>query len=115
MDGVVYNKSGEVLVWFPEGIIGDNIQFSPTLKSIGDYALQKCKIRSIVLPNSLSSIGKQAFCESEIKSVILPDGLRSISTGLFQNCKSLTSVTLGSKCESFQHTVLTIARSSIYM
>ncbi|MEY8707812.1 leucine-rich repeat protein [Bacteroides faecichinchillae] len=100
MDGVVYNKSGEILVWFPEGIMGANIQFSPTLKSIGDYALQKCKIRSIVLPNSLSSIGKQAFCESEIESVILPDGLRSVSTGLFQNCKSLTSVTLGSKCES---------------
>ena len=62
--------------------------------------MKKCKIRSIVLPNSLSSIGKQAFCESEIESVILPDGLRSVSTGLFQNCKSLTSVTLGSKCES---------------
>lgn len=100
IDGVVYNKSGEVLVWFPEGITRDKIQFSPTLKSIGDYALQKCKISSIVLPNSLSSIGKQAFCESGIESVTLPDGLRNVSTGLFQNCKSLTSVTLGSKCES---------------
>ena len=100
IDGVVYNKSSEALVWFPEGITGDKIQFSSTLKSIGDYALQKCKIRSIVLPSSLISIGKQAFHGSEVESVILPDGLRNVSTGLFQNCKNLTSVTLGSKCES---------------
>ncbi|WP_300938122.1 leucine-rich repeat protein [Bacteroides acidifaciens] len=66
-DGVVYSKNGETLVWFPEGMEKDELHLSPTLKSIGEYALQKCKIRSIILPGSVTSIGKLAFYASEIE------------------------------------------------
>lgn len=97
--GVVYDKNGENLIWFPEGISGDEIQFPSSLKSIGDFALQKCRIRTIVLPNSLISLGKQAFYGAEIESIVLPDKLRTISYGLFQECRNLTSVTLGSDCQ----------------
>lgn len=100
VDGVVYSKDGEVLVWFPEGMKKEELRLSPTLKSIGEYALQKCKIRSIVLPASVTSIGKLAFYASEIESIVLPDGLRSIPLGIFQQCQNLTSVTLGSDCEA---------------
>lgn len=98
-DGVVYDKKGENLVWFPEAKSGEEIQFSATLKSIGDFALQKCRVRKLVLPNSLTNIGKQAFYAAEMESVVLPDNLRTVSYGLFQSCKNLTSVTLGSNCE----------------
>ena len=100
IDGVVYSLNGEALVWFPEGMEKDEIRFSPTLKSIGEYALQKCKVRSIVLPASLTSIGKSAFYAAEIESVVLPDGLQSIPLGIFQQCSKLVSVTLGSACET---------------
>lgn len=98
-DGVMYDKKGESLIWFPEAKSEEEIQFSATLKSIGDFALQKCRVRRIVLPNSLTSIGKQAFYASEMESVVLPDQLKIVSYGLFQECKNLTSVTLGSACE----------------
>lgn len=98
-DGVMYDKKGESLVWFPEAKSGEEIQFSATLKSIGDFALQKCRLRRIVLPNSLTYIGKQAFYASEMESVVLPDQLKTVSYGLFQECKNLTSVTLGIGCE----------------
>lgn len=78
----------------------EELRLSPTLKSIGEYALQKCKIRSIVLPGSVISIGKLAFYASEIESIVLPDGLRSMPLGIFQQCQNLTSVTLGSDCEA---------------
>lgn len=100
IDGVVYSLNGEALVWFPEGMEKDEIRFSPTLKSIGEYALQKCKVRSIVLPASLTSIGKSAFYAAEIESVVLPDGLQSVPLGIFQQCSKLVSVTLGSACET---------------
>lgn len=98
-DGVLYDKNGESLVWFPEGKSGDEIIFPSTLKSIGDFALQKCLVRHIILPNMVTSIGKQAFYAAEIESIILPDRLRTISYGMFQECKNLISVTLGSDCE----------------
>lgn len=99
IDGVVYSKNSETLIWFPEGMKRNELHLSPTLKSIGEYALQRCKIRSIVLPGSLTSIGKLAFYAAEIESVVLPDGLRSVPLGIFQQCQNLTSVTLGSACE----------------
>lgn len=99
MDGVVYNKEGEELIWFPEGLSAEEIRFSPTLKRIGDFALQRCKVRDVTLPASLTSIGRQAFHEAEVETVVLPDEVRTVSYGLFQGCRRLTSVTLGSECE----------------
>lgn len=98
-EGVLYDKSGEVLIWFPEGITVEELKFSPTLKSLSDYALQKCNIRRITLSNSITSLGKQVFLNSKIEIIVLSDNLKNIPHGLFQGCTKLTSVTLGSKSE----------------
>lgn len=99
VDGVVYNDSGEALVWWPEGLKRETITFSPTLKAIEERALQQCRVRHIVLPNSLERIGNLAFYGSEMESVKLPDHLETLAPGVFQSCKNLKEMTLGSNCK----------------
>lgn len=99
VDGVVYNGSGEALVWWPEGLKRETITFSPTLKAIEERALQQCRVRHIVLPNSLERIGNLAFYGSEMESVKLPDHLETLAPGVFQSCKNLKEMTLGSNCK----------------
>ena len=99
VDGVVYNGSGEALVWWPEGLKRETITFSPTLKAIEERALQQCRVRHIVLPNSLERIGNLAFYGSEMESVKLPDDLETLAPGVLQSCKNLKEMTLGSNCK----------------
>ena len=99
IEGIIYTQNGEELIWYPEGMIQETLTLSPTLTSIGELALQNCKVSTIILPNSLTQIGKQAFHNASIKSIILPDAIQTIPYGAFQGCTQLTSVTLGSQCE----------------
>lgn len=98
LDGIVYRKNGESLVWFPEGMEAEEIRLSPTLKRLEAFALQKCRARTVVLPASLTDIGQQAFRASEVETMVIPDGVGSISYALFQDCSKLTEITLGSGC-----------------
>ncbi len=99
LEGIVYTKNGESLIWFPEGFDQEEVRLSPTLKSLGEYALQKCRASKIVLPASLTDIGQQAFRESEFETIVIPDGVVSVPYALFQRCSKLTTVVLGSGCE----------------
>ena len=55
-------------------------------------------IKSISLPNTLTSIGVYAFSGQGITSITIPDSVTEIGNGAFENCRALTTATLGSGC-----------------
>lgn len=95
-DGVLYNKESSRLLWFPEGK-EDVISFPANLACIGEYAFRNCRIRRLELPSTISEIKKGAFYGAHLETITLPERLEMISSGLFQECRYLTSVTLGSR------------------
>jgi hypothetical protein len=71
-----------------------SVTLSAGLTSIGDGAFNKCSITSVTLPAGLTSIGSQAFQATGLTSVTIPAGVKTIKNYTFNNCSSLTSVTL---------------------
>lgn len=82
---------------FKDCICLSDITFNNNLKTIGDDAFSGCtSITSLAIPDSVDEIGSYAFkgCSSLI-SVKLPY-LQNVLTGIFQDCTSLTSITIPS-------------------
>lgn len=74
VDGVLYDKAVSTIIWFPQGKNDTSFILPSTIKTLGSYAFQSCKLRSVVLPSAITTI----------------------PYGVFSNCVELTSVTLGS-------------------
>ena len=69
-----------------------------SVTSIGDFAFADCgsSLASLTIPSSVTSIGRYAFRESGLTSLDI-SGATSIGEGVFQDCRSLVSVTLSEK------------------
>lgn len=75
-----------------------NIEISPYITTIGDFAFYKCSnITNITLPFALTSIGSSGFEEcSSLTSLTLNEGLETIKGSAFESCTGLKSITLPS-------------------
>lgn len=100
LQGVLYDKEGTSLLWFPLGKDDAELELSPTLVRLGDYALQGCRIQSVQLPSSVRELGIGVFHNAKsLKQVTLSEGVVRVPTALFQGCDSLRTVTLGKNTE----------------
>jgi hypothetical protein len=93
--GVLFDKAGTVLVWYPKGRQDKSYTIPDGVTHIEDWAFEGCiVIRSITLPNSLTSIGNYVFTKCGLANISLPDGLTSIGNSAFKMCNRFTSITL---------------------
>ncbi|OQB15962.1 MAG: Fibronectin type III domain protein [Firmicutes bacterium ADurb.Bin193] len=94
-DGILFNKSGEMLLIFPTGKSGA-YTIPDSVTDIGEGAFYNCtKLISVTIPDSITSISEYAFegCRS-LTSLTIPDSITEICEGAFVNCYGLTSVTI---------------------
>ncbi|MDE5876622.1 MAG: leucine-rich repeat domain-containing protein, partial [Muribaculaceae bacterium] len=101
LDGVVFDKSGEVLYLFPTGREGHYAVPSSATK-IGINAFSgSVGLTSVEIPESVTEIGERAFLRSNaLTSVELPSSVTSVGEYAFAGCEALTEVTLGSSMTS---------------
>lgn len=97
-EGVVFNKTGTGIIWFPEGKTG-YFKLPTTLTLIGKNAFNGTHITSLDIPESVTTIENGAFYGSVLQEIRLPDNLKNIAQGLFQNCTDLHTVKLGKDTE----------------
>ncbi|SHO51470.1 leucine-rich repeat domain-containing protein [Anaerocolumna xylanovorans] len=69
--GVIFNKKGDTLLWYPNG---------------------KGTVYSV--PSGTRTIGENAFYNSKVKKVTLPQGLKTIEKNAFGTCTKLTAITI---------------------
>ena len=65
--GALFDRTGEILVWFPCGSSGTEYAVPEGTRAIGDCAFEGCcGLVSVILPASMEKIGDHAFygCES---------------------------------------------------
>jgi hypothetical protein len=88
--GVLFNKSGTLLVLYPVGKTG-----------------------SYQVPNGLTTIGNRAFCDcTRLTSVIIPSSVTSIETYGFYGCASLTGLYFKGKAPSVDPTAFYAAEQA---
>ena len=79
------------------------VNFPKTLQIIGTEAFASCtSLENVDISEctSLETIGSYAFNACRIKSIVLPEGLKTIEAAAFADCKKLTSVTISSTVQS---------------
>ena len=63
------------------------------VEMIGTYAFEECKVKNVIIPDSVKVIEEGAFYNcKKLKSIILPSSLETIYPGTFYNCYSLKEI-----------------------
>ena len=93
------NSNNEIVITgFASGISLTEINIPSTINTlpvttIGNFAFDGSSITNATLPASLTTIELYAFGSSDIQTIEMP-GVKTIEEAAFENCQSLTAVTL---------------------
>ena len=92
IDGVLYTKDMETLVFYPGGRNGEFV-IPDSVTTIGRGAFEGCeRLTNVTIPDGVKTIGICAFSKcASLKSVEIPKGVERIESWVFQDCISLTS------------------------
>ena len=75
--------------------------YKSTNNILGSHAFYEClNLTSIALPAGIKNIGTNAFVRSGLKGITIPESVTIINGDAFAYCKSLETVTIGSKVTS---------------
>ncbi len=105
--GVLYNKTGTLLIEFPGGPTG-SFSVPNGVGDIGLEAFEQCQISSVAIPASVTNIETLGFFNcNDLGSVTMNDGLTSIGTAAFESCYVLSNI-------NFPSSLATIGSSAFY-
>ena len=91
IDGIVYTKNGKMVVAGSLGL--EHVVIPEGVEKLGYSAFRNCKIRSVVLPDSMDRIQAKAFCQCKnLKSVRIGDNVDTIEDSAFAECCSLKHI-----------------------
>jgi hypothetical protein len=81
VDGVVYSKDGQTLVFVPAGKkIGGSFVIPDGVKVIEAGCFSGSTITSVTLPASIEAITNESFADSQIKTFVVDDGNTSFAS-----------------------------------
>ncbi len=91
--GILYTADESTLVRYPAAIDNATFEIPASVTAIADYAFALSHIESIVIPDTVASIGNYAFnnCKA-LTSVTIGAGVQSIGKGAFESCGLLSSL-----------------------
>lgn len=94
LDGVLYDKSGETLVYYPPARDAASFTVPEGVQTIGECAFYECdNLTEVILPESLEVIDTGAFCEmSNLTELTIPSQVHRVETQYFDS--ALETVTL---------------------
>ena len=125
IDGALYNKEMTSVILYPAWKSGVLV-LPDGIKRVENYAFNRSRLSTIILPDGVTYIGENAFAECPelvsiripdtvtlmgnnvfsnnalLKSVGLPDGITQIPGNAFNNCAMLETVTLGKNVKTIK-------------
>lgn len=89
-----------------------NVEFPPNITKIKKRAFAQCKVKSLIVPDSVVVIEDYAFgwCEM-LQSVTLPDSLESLGVGVFTCCSSLENVVIPKGVKEVSNSIFSFCES----
>ena len=96
-DGVLYTKSGDTLIKYPESRADLNYAVLDSCQKIEDWAFIGAQYLEQVDLKQVQSIGEDAFCWCvSLKNITVPEGVTELPGAVFSYCENLEQVTLPS-------------------
>ena len=95
VDGILFSKNGETLVFFPQKQGATEYTIPATVKNIAGYAFfENAYLEKVTIPDTVTSVGRSAFDASQIKEFSLGNGISEIPAYCFDgtNIKSFVIV-----------------------
>lgn len=101
IDGVLFSKSGDLLVAYPPGRAEEAYVVPEGVERIGEGAFGGATaLKNATLSETLKEIGLCAFSRcSSLETLTIPEGVEKIESGAFSLCKSLETVDLPKSLE----------------
>jgi hypothetical protein len=94
-DGVLYNKTGETLVFYRKADTVPNYDVPYGVTALAFTAFRDTTIKTIVLPETVTTMGITSLAfNRNLTSVNIPSGVTTLPDSLFSECKSLSSITI---------------------
>ncbi len=115
VDGVVFNKDGSRLLFYPRGKIqsegsANGVYNIPSfVKSVAERAFQNCVgVRTINVPSSVTTIEQFAFQSADnLTAINFSEGLQSLGNEAFESCLNIKSLV-------FPSTLKTIGKEAFH-
>jgi len=97
LDGILFNKSGTILINFPVAKIVSSYIIPAGVITLDDYAFAyNTYLTSVTIPDSVNFINQYAFTGCiALTSITIPDGVTSLLGYVFDGCSSLANATIG--------------------
>ncbi|MDD4371584.1 MAG: leucine-rich repeat domain-containing protein [Anaerostipes sp.] len=93
-DGILYNKSGKQLIYYPRAKKAASFTIPSMVTSVNVVAFRYTTgITKLIYNKSIKDMGE--LFESDVQELVLSDGITSIDEMCISNCKRLKKVTLG--------------------
>lgn len=102
IDGVLYDKSGTVLLCYPDKKKDETFVIPESVGIIAERAFSgNSYLKEITISNSVAEIGSYAFAGlTSLVEITLPDSVITIKDNAFYNCYLLNSVNIGSNVKT---------------
>lgn len=102
IDGVLFNKAGNKLIYYPHGRMDYTYEIPAGVKIIGEDAFSGISyLTEMTIPSPVTTISKNAFANcGNIQELTIGDTVRFIQENAFCRNSNLETVTLGEAVES---------------
>ena len=77
-----------------DGCITLDLSSATEVTKIPEEAFSTCRLRGLILPDSLETIGIGAFGYNRFEEIVIPDNVKTIEDGGFEYCSKLKTITL---------------------
>ncbi len=99
VDGVLYDADGSFLYLYPRAVAAEEYSVADGCRGIIGGAFYGCRVKDVVLPESMAGIDEFAFCMSDLREINLPDNIFLIGQQAFAGT-ALSEVTLPASVET---------------
>ncbi|MBE5730716.1 MAG: leucine-rich repeat domain-containing protein [Clostridiales bacterium] len=94
--GVLYSKSGAVLIKYPSQKKATRFRISNKVKTIEKYAFEDTvNLKNVKIGKNVTTVGEFAFRFSDINKVKIPNSVQALGAGAFYSCENLREVKIG--------------------
>ena len=94
-DGLLYDGTGETLIYIPICRKADVTAFPENVKVFGDECAYRTSFESITIPEGVTTIGDYAFANSSVKELVMPNSVSSIGARAFDGAENLRRLSFG--------------------
>lgn len=97
IDGVLYDKSGTLLLCYPRGKTEETFAIPEGVKVILEGAFKgNTHLKEVIIPDTVTTISEYAFSGlTRLKEINIPNSVINIEKGAFNDCIAATNINIG--------------------